>query len=118
MRQDLKEKLDRLERGERLRKRLVAVSAAAILASFAYIYIKPSVHLEDLSAVVESSETGVDHWGQKFYLLRARLPDGRIVVIDPGLATDQRRQGETIEVSHFHTVFGRHVYKLKPGDNL
>lgn len=114
MRPDLKQKLDALERGERWRKRLVLAAAATVIAAFAFFYTRPSQHLEDVQAVVVASERGVDHWGQTFYRLQARLADGRLVTIDPGMETRLLTQGTTIELAHFKGAMGRHIYRLKP----
>nr|MCH9765507.1 hypothetical protein [Alphaproteobacteria bacterium] len=68
----------------------------------------------NVSALVETSEVGVDHWGQAFHRLRVRLNDNRIVPVDTFLVKHRLKIGRQIEISRHQGFWGNFFYRVEP----
>ncbi len=114
MRRDLKQKLDALERAEKLKRFCSLVVLAFLIAGAAFLYSRPSTALESVPAAVEMSVVGVDHWGQEFHQLRARLTDDRIVPVDTFLIKRPLKVGQQVTLTRYQGFWGNIFYRLQP----
>jgi len=114
MRRDLKDKLDALERAEKLKRWLTVAIVSGIVAAAAFLYTRPSTALGTVPAAVERSVVGVDHWGQEFHQLRARLSDQRIVPVDTFLIKRPLPVGQRVTLTSYQGFWGNVFYRLQP----
>jgi len=114
MRRDLKEKLDALERAEKLKRTAVIAALSIIVAGAAFLYSRPSTALETVPATVERSVVGVDHWGQEFHQLRVRLEDDHRVPVDTFLVKQPLNIGQRVTLTRYKGFWGNIFYRLQP----
>ena len=114
MRRDLTEKLDALERAEKLKRWFLVVALALLVAGAAFLYSRPSTQLESVSAAVERSVVGVDHWGQEFHQLRVRLATNRSVPVDTFLVKRPPKVGQRVTLTRYQGFWGNIFYRLQP----
>lgn len=116
MRPETKAKLDALQRREmRKRVRLYAIVALVISAA-AFLYFRPSTAVAQIPATVERSVTGVDHWGQKFHQLSAKLTNGRVVQVQTFLLDHPLKLGQRVTLTQYQNAWGGVFYRLHPRD--
>lgn len=115
MRRDLKEKLDALERAEKLRRGLLWAALAVLVVGAAFAFSRPSTALGPMLATVNRSVVGVDHWGQEFHQLRVRLGDGSVVPVDTLLINRPLKLGQQVTVTRYQGYWGNVFYRLQRG---
>lgn len=114
MRRELKEKLDALERAEKRKRLFLGLALAVLIAGAAFLYSRPSTAFGHVSATVERSVVGVDHWGQEFHQLRVRLDDNRVVPVNTLLVKRPLKLGQQVTLSRHQGFWGNVFYRLQP----
>ena len=114
MRRDLKNKLDALERKERLRRLSITLVLGFLIAGAAFLYSRPDTQTGNVSATVERSVVGVDHWGQEFHQLRVRLDNNRVVPVDTFLVKHPLKTGQRVTLARYKGFWGNVFYRLAP----
>lgn len=114
MRSDLKIKLDALERAERLKRLFLIALVAGIIGVAAFLFTRPSTATGTITATVERSVVGVDHWGQEFHQMSARLNNDRIVQVETFLIKRPLDIGQRVTLTRYEGFWSNVFYRLHP----
>lgn len=117
MRPETKARIDAFERRERRRRFAFLLAVAMLVAGSAYAYTRPSEEIGIITATVVRSEVGIDHWGQSFHHLTARLAGGAIVNVGTLLNDEPLGVATPVQLSKIRGAWGNTYYRLhvRPG---
>jgi hypothetical protein len=113
MRPELKQRLDAIDRQERLRRWGLWAALSFLVLIGAYAYTRPSQAVSTMTGAVERSVVGVNHWGQEFHELNVRLADGRRVPVDTFLVKHPLKIGSQVMVTLHEGFWGNAFYTLQ-----
>jgi hypothetical protein len=111
MREETRQKLDRLHSTQRRAKWILAAVAAAVVLSLAFVIGRqPLEEVREVEAVVQVGTVDIDPMtGQRNLVIESKLPDGRLVRATTMLATPPQR-GDTIILTERTGWFGFYSY--------